>query len=104
MSQPSPTEWFDTFPPLKEGVVWPEDAQMCPRHWAPCPNLSYNGIGLVTELMQVWLKELAPKGSYSRKTRNRQLAAAGHLCCTLGDDRMYQLWTHWVPAETVSVS
>jgi hypothetical protein len=100
----TPTEWFNLMPPTVADLVWPDDAQMCPRHWAPCPVLSYNGIGMVTELVQIWLKELAPKGSYSKVTRNRQLAEAGHICCTLGDDRMYDLWLHWVPRETVSVS
>lgn len=98
MADLTPAEWFDQFPSLKPGTEWPEDSKWCPRHWAPCPALSANGIGAATELMQVWLNELAPKGSYSPAAMNRQLAAAGNICCTLGDDRMYEIWGHWPPA------
>jgi hypothetical protein len=91
--------WFDQFPELAEGVSWPDDTQMCPRHWAPCSVLGANGIGCVTELMSIWLKEIAPKGSYSPGARNRQLKATGYICCLLGDERMYDIWGKWGPSE-----
>lgn len=99
MADPTPTQWFDQFPPLQEGAEWPADSQWCPRHWAPAPCLGANGIGAATEIIQIWLNELAPKGSYSPAAMNRKMIAAGHICCLLGDERMYELWGHWPPSR-----
>lgn len=104
MTDLTPAQWFDQFPGLKEDAVWPEDSHWCPRHWAPAPVLRANGFGAATELAQIWLSELAPKGSYSPAAMNRKLAAAGHVCCTLGDDRMYELWRHWPPVQAAGTS
>lgn len=91
----TPTEWFDQFPPLAEGKSWPEDGQWCARHWAPCPLLGANGVGATLELMQMFLQGLHAGGDTAQM--NAALEAAGHLCCALGDDRMYELWGHWPP-------
>ncbi|MGH3189998.1 MAG: hypothetical protein ACRDOL_22585 [Streptosporangiaceae bacterium] len=99
MADLTPAEWFDQFPPGRPGAEWPEDAPWCPRHWAPCPLLGANGIGAHLELTKIWVDELRPKGSYSAAAMNRHLAKASPLCCTLGDDRMYEIWAHWPPAQ-----
>lgn len=96
----TPAEWFDQFPPPPPGTNWPAESAWCPRHWAPCPHLHANGISAEAALRQLWLRELAPHGSYSAATRNRQYAAAGRICCLLGDDRMHELWAPWLPAQT----
>jgi hypothetical protein len=91
--------WFDQFmvpgwPPDN----WPEKGQWCARHWAPAPALGANGIGAAVELQKIWLEELAPptpRGDY--KALNDALQKAGHICCTLGDERMYDLWEKWPP-------
>jgi hypothetical protein len=93
-----PEDWYEKSRADKDLPEWPDDSQMCTRHWAPCPLLGANGIGVVVELMQIWLTELAPKGSLSPKAMQRQLAKDGHICCTLGDARMYDIWGHWPPA------
>jgi hypothetical protein len=100
----TPAGWFDQFPGLAEGATWPDGSAWCPRHWAPCPVLGANGIGAATELMQIWIEELAPKGSYSAAAMNRHLAAAGRICCTLGDERMYEIWGRWTPAQPAGTS
>jgi hypothetical protein len=98
----TPAGWFDQFPPLKPDMEWPASSRWCPRHWAPCPVTGANGIGAATELMQIWAGELAPKGSYSPAAMNRKLAAAGHICCTLGDERMHEIWGRWPAAPEVT--
>ncbi|MGH3220027.1 MAG: hypothetical protein ACRDPY_15205 [Streptosporangiaceae bacterium] len=99
MADLTPAEWFDQFPPLADGAQWRENSMWCPRHWAPCPTLNANGIGAHTELMQIWINERRPKGSYSPAALNRHLVADSPVCCKLGDDRMYELWGHWPPAK-----
>ena len=95
MADLTPAQWFDQFPP---DPAMDGHEQWCARHWAPCPDLGANGIGPAVEVMKIWLGEIAPKGSYSAAARNRQLEAAGRICCTLGDERMYEIWGHWPPA------
>jgi hypothetical protein len=94
MADPTPAEWFDQFPP---NPAMDGHGQWCARHWAPCPVLHANGIGAFTEVIQVYIDEIAPKGSYSAAAQNRQLEAVGRVCCTLGDERMYEIWGHWPP-------
>jgi hypothetical protein len=91
----TPAEWFDQFPP---NPAMDGHAQWCARHWAPCPCLGANGIGAFTEVMQIFVDKIAPKGNRSAAARNRDLEKAGRLCCALGDDRMYEIWGHWPPA------
>jgi hypothetical protein len=86
------TAWFNQFP---EAPDWPDGGQWCARHWAPCPLLGANGIGAATELMSVFINEIAAPGSADEL--NAQLETAGRLCCTLGDERMYDLWGCWPP-------
>jgi len=90
--------FFDQFPPLENEADWPADGQWCARHWAPAALLGANGIGAATELMSIFVREIAPPNLKSAAMLNRELAKAGRLCCTLGDDRMYDLWGRWPPA------
>lgn len=83
--------WFDQFP--LDGIG--ESAQWCARHWAPCPLLGANGIGATTELMSIFLNELA--SAATPDGLNTEMQAMGRICCTLGDDRIYDLWAHWPP-------
>ena len=92
-------EWFDQFPPLENAGEWPADSQWCPRHWAPCPLLSANGIGAATELLQVFIDEIRPPGATGAEDLNRAMAEASPLCCRLGDERMYEIWGHWPPSQ-----
>jgi hypothetical protein len=87
----SPTEWFDQFPSAFVGA----SGQWCARHWAPCPILGANGLGASTELMQIFINEIAKPGPPD--ALNAQMQAIGRVCCTLGDERMYQVWAHWPP-------
>ena len=88
------TAWFDQFP---DAPGW-EHLQWCARHWAPCPILGANGVGAVVELMEVFITEVVPdaKGADSM---NARMDAAGKMCCTLGDERMYEIWGHWPPSS-----
>ena len=90
----NPAEWFDQFP---DAPGW-EHPQWCARHWAPCPLLGANGIGAATEVMTAFANEIASadRGT-SPEAMNAQMEAAGKLCCTLGDERMYEIWGHWPP-------
>lgn len=94
----SPTEWFDQFPP--PDADWAH-GQWCWRHWAPCPILGANGIGASTELMHAIVEEIASPGAAAQHL-NQRMAALGRLCCHLGDDRMYEIWSHWRPAGASS--
>lgn len=90
------TEWFDQFPDAPD---WQHD-QWCARHWAPCPILGANGFGASTELISIFINEVSAGGSPD--AMNAQMHAAGRLCCTLGDERMYELWGRWPPALQTS--
>jgi hypothetical protein len=96
MPRLTPAGWFDQFPPdpaMDEHPVW------CGRHWGPCPALGADGQGAATELARIWVTELGPKGSYSPAAMARKIKAAGRICCLAGDDRMFELWSHWLPAS-----
>jgi len=94
----TPTEFFDQFPPLAEGAPWNTEGQWCPRHWSPCPILGANGMGAAVELMQAFLDEVCPPEVRGAEAMNHAMQATGYLCCTLGDDRMYEIWGHWPPS------
>jgi hypothetical protein len=99
----TPTQWFDQFPPAAVDRPWPEESQWCARHWAPCPILGANGIVATMELMRIWLEEmsdLAP--DQPTEDLNAALATAGRLCCTLGDERMYDLWGKCPPPPSTT--
>ena len=98
MDDLAPTEWFDQFP---TAFVKGSD-QWCARHWAPCPILGANGMGASVELMQVFVNEVAT--ACTPEALNAQMQAAGRICCTLGDERMHQLWGHWPPPGTTAPS
>lgn len=91
-----PTGWFDQFTPEEMAKV-KGNAQWCPRHWAPCPILGANGMGASVELMKIFVNELAvaktPDGL------NQEMTNMGRICCTLGDERMYEIWGHWPPVR-----
>lgn len=101
------TTWFDQFPPYEDwpelsirGVQKPEEfqhEQWCARHWAPCPLMGANGIGATIEVMQIFLDEVKPKNLVAPNAVNRYMQQVGRLCCTLGDERMYEIWGHWPP-------
>ena len=91
-------EFFDQFPPLENASDWPAEGQWCARHWAPAALLGANGIGAATELMSIFVKEIAPSNVKSAAMLNRELVKHGHLCCELGDDRVYEVWGRWPPA------
>lgn len=98
MTDLTPAEWFDQFPPLAWNATWPTGSQWCPRHWAPCPELHHNGIGAATELMQIFLNELAPPEAKTPAALNRAQGEFSPLCCHLGDERMFEVWGHWPPS------
>lgn len=88
--------WFDLMcVPVIEG--WREEAPICWRHWGPAAALKYNGGGMMVLLGKEWLRELAPKGSFSQATRERQWKQSGNICCLLGDVRMFELWQQVAP-------
>jgi len=93
MGTQDPTAWFDQFP---AAPYWRHD-QWCARHWAPCPILGANGMGAAVEVMQIFIDEVATGGA--PEAMNAQMQAAGRLCCTLGDERMYEIWGHWPPTK-----
>lgn len=90
--QLDPSGWFDQFPPAPDS--WTHD-QWCWRHWAPCPVLGGNGMGAAVEVLTEAVK-LMPADA-TTEGRNQWMADAGLLCCTLGDERMYEIWGHWPP-------
>lgn len=83
--------WFDQFP--LEGIG--ENSQWCARHWAPCPLSGGNGAALTIKMISIFLEEYIT--ATSPEGINRELYAMGRLCCTLGDDRMYELWGKFPP-------
>lgn len=92
-----PKAWFDQLPTIGIGT----SEQWCARHWAPCPVFGANGIGATVELMQVFVNEIAKPGT--PEAMNAQMRAAGRLCCTLGDQRMYEIWGHWPPSSATVI-
>jgi hypothetical protein len=97
MSTTEPSEataWFDQFP---DAPGWKHD-QWCARHWAPAPLLGANGAGAAIEVIKTFVEEVAPD-CHTAAERNARMQAAGRLCCTLGDERMYEIWGHWPPSK-----
>lgn len=88
--------WFDQFPVALRHIKGND--QWCARHWAPCPLLGANGVGAATELMQVFVDEIATERT--PEGLNAEMQRTGRLCCALGDDRMYKIWGHWPPTGT----
>jgi hypothetical protein len=93
----TPKEWFDQFPILP-GRVQSKDSQWCSRHWAPVPGLGADGLNATVELVQIFMDEIAPRSAVTAQQMQSALAQAGKICCRLGDERMYQIWSHWRPA------
>lgn len=89
-----PTAWFDQFPIALNPHIKGND-QWCARHWAPCPILGANGLGAATEVMSIFINEVT--SARSPEALNAEMQRVGKLCCTLGDDRMYEIWGHWPP-------
>lgn len=87
MTAPGPAGWFGQFPPAPDG--WTHE-QWCWRHWAPCPVFGANGIAASLMVMSDVIA-LMPVDA-TTEGRNRWMADAGRLCCTLGDERMYAIW------------
>src|SRR5579859_2154128 len=94
MAEQEPAGWFDSFPPMPEG--W-DHHQWCWRHWAPCPVLGANGIAASLHVMTSVYKLMPADASV--EGRNQWMADAGKLCCTLGDERMYQIWGQCPPSD-----
>ncbi len=100
----TPTEWFDQFPHLANEADWHND-QWCPRHWAPCPILGANGIAATLEVIQAFINEIAPSGAKTHAAMQASMEETGRLCCTLGDQRMYDIWGRCGPSkESADVS
>lgn len=102
----TPTDWFDQFRDMPHDARMDTHGQWCWRHWAPCPVLGGNGLGASTEIMQIWLEELAVTyiGSpppYTPDELNDGMEATGKICCALGDERMFALWGNWPPTSTL---
>lgn len=95
-------EFFDQFPPLEDEAAWPAEGQWCARHWSPAALLGANGVGAATELMAIFVSEIAPPNVKSAAMLNRELAKAGRLCCKLGDERLYEIWGRWRPVPEIS--
>jgi hypothetical protein len=99
------SEWFDRIAALPDFPAFEErfgeHGQWCARHWAPCPLGGANGIGAAIELQTVFISEVAsapPPGVETADHLNAEMQRVGRLCCTLGDERMYEIWGHWPPA------
>ena len=54
-------------------------------------------MGAAVEVHKVFLEELAT--ATTPEGLNAEMANMGRICCTLGDDRMYEIWGHWPPTE-----
>lgn len=89
----TPADWFDQFPPAPDD--WAHD-QWCWRHWAPCPVFGANGMG-ASLMVMTRITELMPVEITDTEQRNRWMQELGRLCCTLGDDVMYEIWGKWPP-------
>ena len=96
MSQ-NPTAWFDQFPPAPD---WPADSQWCARHWAPCPGFGANGILATIMVMQRAVTDLifAEAVEAGPEAMNQAMHDAGRLCCSLGDEVMYEIWGQCPPS------
>lgn len=92
--------WFDQFPPAPED--WSHD-QWCWRHWAPCPVLGANGM-LASVMTMSRIVELMPAEITDTEQRNAWMADLGHICCTLGDQVMFEIWGKCPPAGMGTVS
>jgi hypothetical protein len=55
-------------------------------------------MGAATELMSIFINEVSHDGDAA--SMNVQMWAVGRVCCTLGDERMYEIWGHWPPPES----
>lgn len=97
------TKWFDSLPPYDDwpnnyGVTKPltfESDQWCARHWAPCPVLGYNGIGMAVTIQKYYLEHIKPPNLHAPEALNRHMHSIGRLCCTIGDEKMYSMWQDW---------
>jgi hypothetical protein len=94
------TQWFDQFNEWAgEQWNWPENGQWCPRHWAPCPVMGYNGVGASVEIMEAFDTASTATTKHELLIEMRELNANGvAICCHLGDETMLIVWERW-PAE-----
>lgn len=88
------TSWFDQFGSKLDKIH--ENEQWCARHWAPA-LFGGNGVGASVEMMQTFVEEVAPDAKTPGALEAR-LHAIGRVCCTLGDEMMYEIWGHWLAA------
>lgn len=97
----SPKEWFDQFEPWYSANPQAGRGQWCARHWAPAPCLHANGIGAAAELMSAFidLPEVAQLADRKAENLNRAMDKLSPVCCHLGDQKMYEIWGHWPPAQ-----
>lgn len=87
------TAWFDRFRPLLDDIE--SNEHWCARHWAPAPLLHADGICASMEMMQIFVHEIAPDAR-TVPALNARLHAVGRVCCTLGDERMHEIWQNWL--------
>jgi hypothetical protein len=92
------SEWFDQFDAFKPDDWHSNADQWCWRHWAPCPVMGANGIGMTLEIMSEFMKRYGEYGATTDRM-NEIIVQHSPLCCTLGDQKMYELWGHWGPGE-----
>jgi len=90
----NPTSWFDQFNSKLDEISGSE--QWCARHWAPATVYGANGLGASIEMMQLFVEEVAPDAK-TTAALDARLHAVGRVCCTLGDEMMYEIWAHWPP-------
>jgi hypothetical protein len=93
MMQPA-TSWFNQFTDA-EPEDWAHD-QWCWRHWAPCPVYGANGI-LASIMVMSELLEQAPE-DLTDDGVGQYMHGRGVMCCSLGDEVMYQIWAQCPPS------
>lgn len=77
-------------------MSWPANGQWCPRHWAPASCGEFNGVGASIDMMSIWsttTDSTDPAGLTA--AMQQAINENGAICCTLGDDKMQQIWNDW---------
>jgi hypothetical protein len=102
------TDWFNEIPSFEDVEMdeavkeeWRADkhTQWCWRHWAPCPVLHFNGIGMFVVMQKYFLEHMAPASARTPEQLNFYMNSIGRLCCTIGDDKMHEMWQEWAPTN-----
>lgn len=95
--------WFDTLTPIDPPGFEDQHPGWCRRHYAPAVRLHGNPTGASLHLARTVIRLIRGQIPAGTTVTNGQIteyltATREPGCCLAGDDRMYRIWSNWLPA------